>query len=548
MSGNKSTSIGIIQLTRIGDVIQTYQAAKQLKIENPNVELTLVARKEFAQGLHFLLDEVFSHMVFIEIKDFIKSPSSTLMEARNSVKDLVTDLNKLDFDVLVNLSFSKSSEYLASMIEARHKLGLTRNSQNQISIEDSWSQYVFSTVMNSESNPFNLVDLFKNILGAKSFSPEYKEKTREDKIVIHPFASSKKKHWGVNKWVDLCYKVLKENPEQELYVVGGKADQTQAEKLVNSPALGEFSKRIHNMTGKSSIEETFRLVSDAKLLVCHDSMVSHLAAVSQTPTIVLSMGTVRPSETTPYHENVLNLAPKRKCFPCKVQEKCELLPCHKDISHQLVSRLVKGILNQENFDSTFFKEQVSPFYLQNVAIFAPHFSEMGMDLIDITESAQTVQDVFKTFYKIVWSFYFKEQELNYAIPELGKESLATLSEYAKGCSYIYELYGFGMKYSNAVIEEAKKEQPNIKVIQDNINKMGEIDQLCTVTKKTFPLLTPIVDFFFVNKANAKGANILEITQSNLLSFYDGQNMIKVVFDLIDNITRDAVGREPIKEV
>ena len=50
------TSIGIIQLTRIGDVIQTFQAAKQLKTENPQVELTLIARKEFAKGLEFLLE------------------------------------------------------------------------------------------------------------------------------------------------------------------------------------------------------------------------------------------------------------------------------------------------------------------------------------------------------------------------------------------------------------------------------------------------------------------------------------------------------------
>jgi len=548
MSKDKRTAIGIIQLTRIGDVIQTYQAAKQLKSENPDIELTLIARKEFAAGLVFLLGEVFSHIIFIEIQDFISSPAATLSEAKSAIRDLVSDINKLDLDVLVNLSFSKSSEYLASMITAKHKLGLTRNSQNQISIEDSWSQYVFSTVMNSESNPFNLVDLFKNILGAKKFSPVYSEKSRNDYIVIHPFASSKKKHWGANKWIDLCYKILKENPQQQLYIVGSKADQFNANTIAESPALRDFSERIDNVVGKTSIEETYNLVSDAKLLVCHDSMVSHLASVSQTPTIVLSLGTVRPSETTPYHENVLNLAPKRKCFPCKVQEKCELLPCHKDISHQLVSRLVRAIIDQEKLDAKFFKEEVSPFYLQNVAIFAPHFTEMGMDLIDITQSSQTVQDVFKTFYKIVWSFYFKEHELNYAIPELSKESLATLSEYSKGCSYIYELYGFGMKYSNAVIDEAKKAQPSIKLIQENISKMGEIDQLCTVTKKTFPLLTPIVDFFFVNKANARGKNIVEITQSNLISFYDGQNMIKVIYDLIDSITKDALSREQIKEV
>ncbi|MCO4753016.1 MAG: glycosyltransferase family 9 protein [Bacteriovoracaceae bacterium] len=547
MSEN-NTSIGIIQLTRIGDVIQTFQAAKQLKTENPQVELTLIARREFAKGLEFLLEQVFSHIVYIDIKDLIKTPQTSLSEARGTINDIVADLNKLEFDALINLSFSKSSGYFASMIQAKHKLGLTRTEQNQISIEDNWSQYVFSSVMNSELNPFNLVDIFKYIIGAKKFSPEYKEKQRENKIVIHPFASLKKKHWGVNKWVDLCYKLLKENPEQEIHIVGGKDDIKNAQTLSSSPALKEFSNRIINNVGQSTIKQTYELLERAKILVCHDSMVSHLAAVSQTPTIVLSLGPVRPSETTPYHENVLNLAPKRKCFPCKIEESCDLLPCHKDISHQLTSQLVGAILKEETLDRKFFTEKISPFYLQNVAIYAPHFNEMGMELIDITESSQSVVDVFKTFYKIVWAFYFKEQDLNYSIPDLPKESLASLSEYAKGCSYIYELYGFGMKYSNEIIAQAQSKQPDVKVIQDNIAKMAEMDELCAITKQTFPLLKPVIDYFFVNKANAKGRDILEITQSNLLSFYDGQNMIKVIFDLIESITADSLNNQNVKEV
>ena len=42
-------TIAIMQLTRFGDVIQTFQAAKELKKQHPDVRLVLIARKKFAE-------------------------------------------------------------------------------------------------------------------------------------------------------------------------------------------------------------------------------------------------------------------------------------------------------------------------------------------------------------------------------------------------------------------------------------------------------------------------------------------------------------------
>ncbi|MEX0798109.1 MAG: glycosyltransferase family 9 protein [Bacteriovoracaceae bacterium] len=548
MSKNKPIRMGVIQITRIGDVLQTYQAAKQLKRERPEVELTLIARKKFAKGLGFLLDEVFTNIVYVDVKDFIPSKTSGLDQARQRVGSFLEEIDNIKLDALINLSFSKSSSYLASLIQSKHKMGLRQTKNNQLEIRDQWSQYVYSTVMNSTLNPFNLVDIFKNILGAKTFTPEYKEKPRGDKIVLHPFASIKKKRWGANKWVDLLYKLAKENPDQEFFIVGSPEEQKESEALMESGALEEFRSRIHNLTGTTSIQETYLLLEEAKVLVCHDSMVAHLGAIAQIPTVALSLGPVRPLETNPYHHNTLNIVPKRKCFPCKVEEKCELLPCHKDISHQLTSQIVSAILNEETIDGDFFKRNVSPFYLQNVSVLAPRFTPMGMDLVDISESGANAEEVFKTFYKIMWSFYFKELELNYPLPQISKESLATLVDYTRGCDYIFELYSFGMRFSKEIFQEAQKENPKMDKIKENIGKLSEIDDLCAVTKQTYPLLTPIVDFFFVNKANAQGTNIIEITQSNLLSFHEGQNLIKIIYDLIQNVTGPFLERERNKSV
>ena len=54
-----SKTFTLIQLTRLGDLVQTYQAAKALKEIHPEVNLKLIARKNFAESLHFLLKDTF---------------------------------------------------------------------------------------------------------------------------------------------------------------------------------------------------------------------------------------------------------------------------------------------------------------------------------------------------------------------------------------------------------------------------------------------------------------------------------------------------------
>lgn len=547
-SDKKPKRICLLQLTRIGDVIQTFQAAKQLKEDHPEVQLFLIARKSMARQLAFLLDEVFEEVFYIDLKDFSPGDGFALNNSLERINTFCAAIGEKNLDLLVNLSFNKSSSYLASLVPCRLKMGIRRNEANQLEVTDKWSQYVYSTVMNSALNPFNLVDIYKYILGAKIYEPPQTESTRDKLIVVHPFASAKKKRWGANKWVDLIHKTLKENKDCKLAIVGAPSDAKEAHGLANSPALAEFKDRINDTTGSDSVEETYKLLLKARLAICHDSMVSHLAAVAGTPTLVLSLGTVRPSETTPYQRNVLNVSPRRNCFPCEPSQECELLPCHKDISHQLAASLAGAVLREETLDDKFFAEKVSPFYLNNVSVFAPHFTEMGMELIDITQAPLTKSDVFRTFYRIMWSFYLKGVDSSYPLPSLSNEILASLVEHQKGCGYIFELYGFGMKYAKAIIEEAKKEDPKIKKIQENISKLAEIDQLCALTKGSYPMLKPVVDFFFVNKANAQGNNIIDITESNLLSFYEGQTLSQILYDLMDKITAPSMVKSKETEV
>ena len=531
---SNQTKIAIIQLTRIGDLIQTTQAARQLKAENSDAHLTLIARRKFAGGITFLLETVFDEIILFDTNDFFQVKE--FKGAKNEVTSFINILNSKKFSFSINLSFSKSSSYLSSVIDAEYKMGISRNDKSEITISDKWSQYIYSNVMNGSNVPFSLVDIYRYIMGVEEtlvLDPDADFKQRGNNIVIHPFASQRKKKWGISRWAELIYRMSKEQPESHFHIVGGKEDESEATRLLHTPSLQNLNDRIHIHASKSSIKETYKLLMDARLFIGHDSMVSHLASETLTPSIIVSLGTVRPFETSPYNNQAINIAPKNKCYPCNISEKCDLLPCHNSINHQVVSVIANGMLKGETINKNYLSANLTPLHLDPIRVYSSSYDHNGLVLDEVSNNYSSVNDVFKAYYKIIWLYYLRGVETNSRLPDISKSTAQALQQYTAGVNYLFELYNFGVKYSNKIIEGAQAKETNFADIQSDINKMAEIDNLCNITKRNYPLLQGLVDYFYVNKANALGDNLLEISQHNLLNYYDASNLIAVINDFIE---------------
>lgn len=532
--------IAFIQLTRIGDVIQTFMAAKQLKVENPNLELTLISRTRFASQLNFLLEEVFDHIITFETKDFFVNKN--LSDARVKVHDLVTDLKRFEFDLVINLSFNKSSSYLTTLISKELKMGLHRNEYGEVAINDKWSQYIYSNVMADTLNPFNLVDIYKAICGAKETHLTNYETPKTGIITIHPFASSSKKSWGLNRWNEVIYKILKDRPDVKIKIVGAPSDKEKATQIFGSPMFKAFEDRLINKVGLNSIEDTFLDLSESQLFIGHDSMVSHIAALFRIPSVILALGTVRPHETSPYNDKAYIMAPRNKCFPCTVQERCDLLPCHSSINYQVVVASAKTLLDTGKLEWSSLSNHITPFHIDNISIYNSSFDDVGIKLTEITNNNDSGKDVFRNFYRIIWSYYLANKEIVGDMPEFNNDTLKVLNTHLEGTNYLFELYGHGFNFCNNILNETDKDNPNVKVIQDQVTKLGEIDNLCNITKDSFKFLGPLVNFFYVNRANAQGKNIIEITNNNLISFHDSTNMVAIIADLMEKTIAPRIGQ------
>jgi hypothetical protein len=390
--------------------------------------------------------------------------------------------------------------------------------------------------MRGTLNPYSLVDIFKSIIGVKPAEHKTAPVTtaRNNTIIIHPFASHERKAWRAEKWVEILYRTLKENDSCTIQIVGAKNEVLKSQMITENPLLKTFGHRIQNLTGKTTLAELSMELKKAKLFVGHDSMVGHLAAINNTPTLTVSLGSVRPYETTPYHANAYNIAPRTKCFPCFPTDHCSYTQCHHDIPYQIVSASIKQLLEQKEITNEWMKGAISSFHLSSVHFYRARLSKGQMSLESLIDNQVDSLDIFRTLYRVAWSFVISDHEENVPFPKLNQNTHRDLLDALTGLQHLFELSEFGKKYSRFILEEISSQTPSIARIKEYSKKIDEIDQLQSLVQKTSPNLAPIIDYFTIRKANLFGDNVVQLTESSFYAFEECASLCSILFELIEN--------------
>ena len=117
-------------------------------------------------------------------------------------------------------------------------------------------------------------------------------------IALHPGSGSAAKNWGPERWRELAGRLLEENEDLRLAIVGGEAD-------------GEALRAMHSLAEHPRVEfwvdlplrELAQRLATAQAYAGHDTGISHLAAVAGTPSLLL-FGPTEPGVWAPPHDHV----------------------------------------------------------------------------------------------------------------------------------------------------------------------------------------------------------------------------------------------------
>jgi len=516
----------IIQLTRFGDIIQTMQAISNFNIER-EIEFSIVTRKSFSDPLRYQFKNKFKNIFDIDLKRYYSD--NNFSKTKSVLNKEITVINENDYDLVINLTFSKTSAYLSTLINAKARTGLYFDNENQIKIDDKLSRYFYTNVNSSMSNSFHICDLFKQIIGLNS-RPTQLIENHSTEITIHPFASKKKKMWSGKKWIEIIFKLLRDNDGIKINIIGSKAEIKNSKEITNSVILQKYKSRIFNFTGLTNIEETEKIIKKSRLLIAHDSLNIHIAAYNGIQSIMIALGSSRVLETSPYLESCYILSSNKDCFPCHVNTACDDFVCHNSISYQAVVELTNELIKKNEYNESNNINKISSFSRTGLILQKTIYKDELLQLQPIINLPNDYN--IRNILNFSWNYYLNEDDLN--IKTIDNNELIQFESHLNHLNNLFDLTQFGKKYSEYILREVSSKNPKLSLIKEYSNNIDEIEKLFLQLSPLNPIFDGILKFFKFERANLSGNNLVEITEFSYYSFQSMELFLKIVYELVNS--------------
>jgi ADP-heptose:LPS heptosyltransferase len=335
----------IINVTRMGDLIQTGPLLSRLREEWPDVAIDLVVDRSFAPTATLLtgLRQVISYD-FTRLLDDCRTQSKSLVTLMQEMTAWVAPLREAGYDRIVNLTFNRQTGLLASYIGAPDLRGITAGPDGGPIVQNPWLSYFTDLHRHRKFNRFNLVDLYAmGGSGPGAFSPlsvavpadaqiwadvflQSQDRTVRRWIAVQAGASDVMKAWRP-EYFGRTMARLSVHSDVGFVMIGTAAEMESIELAKSTYRASGGAAPILDASGQTTLHQLVGLLSRCQLLLTNDTGPMHLAVGVGTPVIDLSVGHVDHHETGPYGPGHWVIQPDLVCSPCGFEQICAHHAC-----------------------------------------------------------------------------------------------------------------------------------------------------------------------------------------------------------------------------
>src|SRR5574340_1138714 len=357
-----SRQVLLINITRMGDLVQMGTLLQRLQQEWPGAAVDLVVDRRFAAVANLL-----PHLRQIVTYDF----HGLVDESRAQTKDVVTlyremigwsaPLIEARYDRIVNLTFNRRSGFLTSYVGAKDIRGIAAPKDGDVVIHNPWMAYLTDVHNQRRFNHFNLVDIYA--LGgsgpgpfvplslnvppsAEQWAGEFLSSHGGDRvpwIAVQVGASDPIKAWRP----ELFGQTLAACSRQTTvgYVFIGTEEERNAiatAQRIYRQAGGTGP--LCDAIGRTTLPQLTALLKRCRLLLTNDTGPMHLAVGVGTPVVDLSVGHVDFRETGPYGPGHWIVQPDMACAPCGFDQVCFHHACNDRLVPDQIAQLCLHLL------------------------------------------------------------------------------------------------------------------------------------------------------------------------------------------------------------
>ena len=353
----------IINVTRMGDLIQMTPLLKRLEYEWPGVEIDLVVDTEFSEiaghlpGLRTVLSFDFQLLM-----DDTRVKARDLVALYQDVASWAKPLLAQRYDRVINLSFNRRSAYLAGYVAPADIRGLTTAPDGNVIVKDPWMSYFLDMHTYRSFNRFNLVDVYAmGGSGPGPYVPVQLMQHDSDREWARTFlsASGTPASWiGVQigasdvmkawrpEYFGQTMALLSQKLNVGFVLIGNKKELPPMQEAIQTyKAAGGLAPLCHAI-GKTTISQLIGLLSQCDLMLTNDTGPMHVAVGVGVPIVNVSVGHVDFRETGPYGPNHWVVQPDIACGPCGFDQVCSHHSCKDRLLPQSIAEVCAHALGR----------------------------------------------------------------------------------------------------------------------------------------------------------------------------------------------------------
>ncbi len=299
----------LIRLDSIGDfiLVQSFFAFFRTHPVYREYKITLCGNLIWKDLAEYLNQNTFDSFIWINRKKF---KWNFFYKYR-----IMNQIYKAGYETVIETTFTREILYGDTIVKAskaKQRIGSTGSPDSYL----KWKRKIFSDdyytklITQSDKNLFEFYrnkEFFEKLLQNKieiskpsmNFDKvEYKLPVENEFIVVVPGAQEKARRWSEENFRELIKYLLKDY-QYSILVAGSASEQSTIQKILR----GIESARVVDVSGKTTLSQLGKIISNAKFLISNETSSVHFAAAVNTPFVCISNGQ-RFGRFMPYPEEM----------------------------------------------------------------------------------------------------------------------------------------------------------------------------------------------------------------------------------------------------
>lgn len=330
----------LLSLLRLGDVLMHREIVRALNSRYPQAQIHFLINAQFS-SVQDLLPEVHRWKLFPrdQIQNILVEQKHPVQHAFRMFEESVDDLNRENYDLVLNLTHNFFSVRLMDLINAGQKRGACFQEGKKVSDQNRWQTYLNEKFSVNGRSRFHYIEVLLRSLDLPlPFPKPAQNKDDLGPVYLQILTADPKKNWGLSRFRQLLAQLQAANPHRQIRALCSPTERELA--------LTVFEK---DQIFSPSLQEAAGLLGQARLLITGDTSLQHLAAQVECQIVSIFLGSADCVKTAPWQSGAWVIRSQVSCAPCGHSEPCSRgsHQCAEDIEVDKVFSLAQSILKNE---------------------------------------------------------------------------------------------------------------------------------------------------------------------------------------------------------